>query len=50
MTKHAKQGKGMTNPVTNPKQPVRVFCCGRWFTYEENKPLQREGILTRLLG
>jgi len=35
--------------VANTKEPVRVFCCGRWLTYEEQKPAER-GFFATLLG
>jgi hypothetical protein len=35
--------------VTNPKAPIRAWCCGKWHT-PEPELLPKPGLLTRLLS
>jgi hypothetical protein len=40
-------GTTATVLVTNPKAPVRVWCCGKWHT-PEPELLPKQSLLTRL--
>jgi hypothetical protein len=44
-----KCGHSTTIFVTNPKEPVRAWCCGKWVTPEPEKTPQRDNVFSRLM-